>query len=214
VNVLDVGCNNGAGIRLYASNNFQTQNRRKVNYCGVDLNEVALKEAEANITPGKRYVEHAVFLRYDITQPWVWSPDGKFDVIWFTETIEHVPPSYAQHTLHEAFRVAAPGAMMLLSTPAPLGDYLVWPESHDHEFSREEMRRMIGAAGWTIVDEYGLNTNWQSGRKRLREFDRPLFDQYELLRKRIGGTLARTVMAALAPEVCDDLVYMCRKEER
>jgi 2-polyprenyl-3-methyl-5-hydroxy-6-metoxy-1,4-benzoquinol methylase len=213
VNVLDVGCNNGAAIRLYASSNFQTPNRRHVNYAGVDMNTRALEEARKNSPEGRGYVDRAVFLQADITRPWDWSPDGKFDIIWYTETIEHVPDYAAAWTLHEAWRVARPGAVMLLSTPAPLGDKLVWPESHDHEFTREEMRKMVADAGWTLEDEYGCSTNWQTGRRRLRELDLELFKQYELLRRRVGGTFARAFASALAPEVCDDLIYICRKEE-
>lgn len=210
VDVLDVGCNNGAAIRLYASQNFQTQRRKKIKYTGIDLNEKALADAEAN-RPKSKIVESADFLKHDFTTTWPF-PDNSFDALWYTEAIEHVPENTAQFTLHEAIRVLRPGGVMLLSTPAPFDpEKLVWPESHDHEFSREEMREMIDVAGFERFDEYGLNTNWTYGRKRLRELSLEKFHLYETLRSRLGGTIARTMIAALVPEVCDDLVHMCRK---
>jgi len=211
VDVLDVGCNNGAALRLYGSSNFQTQRRRRIRYLGLDLDEAALKNAAHNV-PSTSYIQSAVFECTDITQPWP-VDDESFDVIWYTEAVEHVPAEAAPHTLREAFRAARPGARMLLSTPAPFDpDVLVWPESHDHEFSREEMRAMIDAAGWRRVDEYGLNTNWTRGRRRLRWSRPEVFELYEVLRRRIGGSLARVAAAALAPEVCDDLVHVCVKD--
>lgn len=212
VDVLDIGCNNGSALRLYASQSFQTANRRPVNYVGVDLDERALEDARRNV-PTAACVRSAAYLRADVTKPWDWRADGSTDVIWYTEAVEHVPEDRAAHTLAEAFRVARPGCVMLLSTPAPFDPKtLVWPESHDHEFTREEMRKLIDDAGWRRVDEYGLNTNWTKGRRRLRDLDPTLFEVYEKLRRRLGPTMARTVAAALAPDACDDLVHVCVRE--
>lgn len=210
VDVLDVGCNNGAAIRLYASQNFQTPRRHRIAYTGVDLDAAALEKARANV-PRSRTVTSCDFHHMDITQAWPFADDS-FDVIWYTEAIEHVPEESAQFTLHEALRVVRPGGTMVLSTPAPFDpEKLVWPESHDHEFSREEIRGMIKTAGWLHTDEYGLNTNWTQGRVRLRTHAPETFKMYELLRRRLGGTIARTMVAALVPEVCDDLVHICRR---
>lgn len=209
-NVLDVGCNNAAALRMYFSSNFQTPRRRPLSYCGYDLSDKALVDARANV-PRSTMLRGVDLRLHDITERWP-ADDLNFDVIWYTETIEHVPADAALYTLHEAYRVARPGAIMLLSTPAPFdSNKLVWPDSHDHEFSREEMRDMIDRAGWRRVDEYGLNTNWSYGRRRLRELDPELFAIYEKLRGRLGGTIARTMVAALAPDVCDDLVHICVK---
>lgn len=211
VDVLDVGCNNGAALRLYASRNFQTHNRRPINYVGLDLDDRAITKARANVPRGSA-VASANFHHVDFTKPWDYLPDSTFDVIWYTEAIEHVPPERAPFTLEEALRVARPGAVMMISTPAPLEPgRLVWPESHDHEFTREELRAMIDSAGWTRVDEYGLNTNWTRGRSRLRSGYPDLFTQYEVLRRRLGGTVARMFTAALVPDICDDLVHICVK---
>lgn len=210
VDVLDVGCNNAAAARLYASQNFQTPRRRPVNYVGLDLDPQAVQKAR-DARPRSSVIRGYDVREVNITRRWPLD-DETFDVIWYTEAIEHVPPQDAQFTLHEAWRVARPGAVMLLSTPAPFDPAkLVWPESHDHEFSREEMRALLDAARWEFVDEYGLNTNWTRGRARLREQDPQLFQTYELLRTRLGGTIARTMVAALTPEVCDDLVHVRRK---
>lgn len=214
VRVLDVGCGNGAALRLWASKNFSTIARKcGIHYTGVDLFGPALKKARKNCPPvGKSYVMSAEFIDADITQEWDWAPDQHFDVIWYTEVIEHVPVECAQQTLAECAQKIRPGGSMLLATPAPRDGKLVWPQAHQHEFTEGEVRGMLKRTGWTIEDVWGCGVNWSKLRPVLRAQEPLVFDLYEKLRARISGPFARAAMQALLPTFCTDLCYRCRCE--
>jgi len=214
VKVLDVGCGNGAAIRLWASQNFSTIARKcGISYTGVDLFGPALKNARKNAPQvGKAYIHKVDFIDADISEDWDWAPENWFDVIWYTEVIEHVPVGCAQRTLENCARVIRPGGSMLLATPAPRDGKLVWPQAHLHEFTEAEVRGMLKRTGWTIEDVWGCGVNWSKLRPVLRKELSEDFQLYELLRGRIGGPFARAVMQALLPDFCTDLCYRCRYE--
>jgi len=211
VHVLDVGCSNGAAAVLYSSQTLETNGRKPIRYVGVDLHDASLAVARDVIVTSPSRVREVEVVRHDLTTPWPFEDDA-FDVVWYTETIEHVPAEYATYTLLEAARVTTPGGVMLMSTPAPLGDELVWPDSHDHEFTREEARHMLESTGWQVDDVWGVNVNWTQARKTLRREHPEWFDIYERLRVRIGAGVARAAMQAVLPTICDDLAWLCTKE--
>lgn len=208
IRVLDVGCNNGAALKLYTSPTMQTQKRKPIEYVGVDLSEVVLT---ANAPPAKCVVD-AVFHHADITDPWVWAEDDFFDVVWYTEVIEHVPPTKALFTLEECYRVTAAGGTLFLATPAPFDDKLVWPDSHDHEFTREETLKMLETSGWRLLDTWGVNTNWVQGGARLRRLHPEGAKLLDTLSRRMSPSFAHVVTQALYPDVCDDLAFFAIKD--
>lgn len=212
VDVLDVGCGNGAAIRLWASQNFSTIARKVgIRYTGLDMFKPALEEANKNNPVGKAYIHSCEFVFQDLSKKWSTVKDNSQDIIWFTEVIEHVPVNKAQHTVNECYRVARKYGKMMISTPAPLYDKLVWPEAHTHEFKREETEKMLLKAGWKILDVWGVGVNWSKAKKKLRVENRPAYDMYETLRNRVGPSFAKVAMQALHPEVCDDLCWLCEK---
>lgn len=213
VEVLDVGCANGAAASLYASQSFESQGRKPIHYTGIDLYQPALDEARSILNESPSRLRKVNLVHHDLTNPWPFK-DNMFDVLWYTEVIEHVPMHTASFTLVEAYRVCKPGGVMLLSTPAPLDDSLVWPDSHDHEFTREEMRGLLTSTGWNINDIWGTNVNWMTARKRLREHYPGWFDIYEKLRLRAGTTIAQVALQALIPDITDDLAWKCIKPKQ
>jgi len=109
--------------------------------------------------------------------------DGSFDVLYFTEVLEHVAIKPVVEVLRDMRRCARPGATLVLSTPnvnnisnvfALLnGQNIFWrPEifygsldRHNREFTPEEVREALLAAGFTIDHFYGFNchSNWRGG---------------------------------------------------
>lgn len=209
VKVLDIGCSNGAAYRLYTSKNFQSPGRKKIDYIGVDLDEKQLEYARTECAKiqSSRF-KHQIFFK-DITEPFDWLPEGWVpDVIWYTEVIEHVPRHLAHLTLINALAVSDSSTVMYLATPATLDGKLVWPESHDWEYTREEMAQVFDETGWSVKDMYGVDADWQVARKILRETNKPMFEMYEQIRKRVSSPFAAVVMQALCPEVCRDLAWI------
>lgn len=206
VNVLDVGCANACALSLYQSIGFSLPARARINYVGLDLDDVALASArERKVQPRNT----ARILKHDITTPWPLD-DGWADVIWYTEALEHVPVETAGFTLREAKRVLAPTGQMLVSTPAPRDGKMRWPDGHDHEFTREETAFLLADAGWKVEDIWGIGNRFGLEAKRVGG------DVYELYRKlhaRAGRALAGSVIGLLYPELADDLCWLCVKPE-
>lgn len=74
--------------------------------------------------------------------------DESFDLVAATDVIEHVAAE--QQALRELLRVAAPGAIMLLTVPAYMW---LWSEEdvnlhHQRRYTRRRLRQAVIAAGW------------------------------------------------------------------
>lgn len=209
--VLDAGCGTGASFKLMTHKTMQSQSRGVLEFWGVDGDEHAI--AQARQITARPSLGEARWLCANLAHDWTWAPDDYFDVVWYTETIEHLPAAKAEHSLRELRRCLAPDGRALLSTPTPFveGDF-VWPDSHDHEFTDAQVRQMVANAGLTVVDAWGVYANWTQARSRLRRDYPDWFIVYETLRRRGGPALAQTVMQLLVPPVCPNTVYLLSKE--
>jgi SAM-dependent methyltransferase len=208
VDVLDVGCGDGFMARLWASRNFSYMRReRGMRYCGMDLDKGVINQARSSVPRNRSCLPSARFIEHDICKKWPFS-GSRFDLVWYTEAVEHVPATKASFTIREAFRVLRRGGCCVLSTPAPLTEKLCWPEVHDHEFSRETTEKFIRNAGFEVLQTVGTGTNWHLNRKLVSLASK---DLYKRLRPRIGGALARAVVIALEPDAAEGLCWTMRK---
>jgi SAM-dependent methyltransferase len=93
-------------------------------------------------------------------------PEGHFDVVVASEILEHIPEP--QKLISEVYRVLRPGGLLWATTPNSrsvssrvLGAKwsAIGPPEHLHLFSRQGMKRMLGAAGFKYVrvNTEGLN---------------------------------------------------------
>lgn len=74
--------------------------------------------------------------------------DGSFDLIAATDVLEHIAAE--QEALRELWRVAAPGAALLLTVPAYMW---LWSEEdeklhHQRRYTRPRLRQAVEGAGW------------------------------------------------------------------
>jgi len=77
-------------------------------------------------------------------------PDASFDLLVATDVIEHVDDDEA--ALRELRRVAAPGARLLITTPAYRWLWSAHDDEHQHKrrYTRRALLRRARAAGWSI----------------------------------------------------------------
>jgi SAM-dependent methyltransferase len=117
-----------------------------------------------NARNGARYPFHVD--RFDIEGPFPYE-DGRFDVVIFTEVIEHLSRDPLQ-TLSEINRITKPGGYLLLSTPNCAsvrsvlrilrgGNPNIYPvyqrrpstDRHNHEYVPWEVRELLKLCGFT-----------------------------------------------------------------
>lgn len=115
VDILDIGC----GIGLLGK-----ELRRKGNkVSGVDISRFSIEKAKKNLD--------AAFV-CDIQNEKLPFPEGTFDVVLFTEVIEHLP--FPEKTMIEISRVLRHGGFAVITTP----NFLVWSNRIHMLFGRFE----------------------------------------------------------------------------
>jgi SAM-dependent methyltransferase len=141
--------------------------------------------------------------------------DGSMDALFAGELIEHLPdPRPAVLGFHRALR---PGGTLILTTPnrlrlANVADGSERPYGPDHlsELSYDELRALLGEAGFEVLEATGLHLelflNWFSPLPKLdrlqRRWNRPWA---------IPVMRAMLAAGALAPRYAVDLVFVARK---
>lgn len=127
--ILDAGCGTGGNLQRYASMGEAS---------GVDPSPEAVRFCHER---GFESVERAGLERLPFA-------DGSFDLIAATDVLEHIAAE--GEALRELWRVAAPGAALLLTVPAYMW---LWSEEdeklhHQRRYTRPGLRRAVEGAGW------------------------------------------------------------------
>jgi 2-polyprenyl-3-methyl-5-hydroxy-6-metoxy-1,4-benzoquinol methylase len=133
--------------------------------------------------PSAEWLQRLNVLEHDFEQAPLPFADHSFDVIFFTEVLEHIAIKPVIDVLRDIRRCARPGGTLVLSTPnvnnisnvfALLkGQNIFWrPEMfygsldrHNREYTPDEVKEALLAAGFTIEHFYGFNchSNWRGG---------------------------------------------------
>jgi 2-polyprenyl-3-methyl-5-hydroxy-6-metoxy-1,4-benzoquinol methylase len=133
--------------------------------------------------PSAEWLERLNIVEHDFEKAPLPFADGSFDVVFFTEVLEHIAIKPVIEVLRDIRRCARPGATLVLSTPnvnnisnifALLrGQNIFWrPEMfygsldrHNREYTPAEVKEAIEEAGFIIKHMYGFNchSNWRGG---------------------------------------------------
>ncbi len=93
--LLDIGCNEGRGLRIYESNGFQAE--------GLELNEKAAQKARS-----KGFTVHAALIEE-------FQPAKPYDVVVLSHVLEH--SLHPKEMLRQAARILKPGGQVWVSCP-------------------------------------------------------------------------------------------------
>lgn len=115
--VLDLGCGFGKTTKpLY-------ETARDASVIGVDLSAPCLKVAAQDAA--KAQARNVRFLQRDAAKTGL--PDASVDVVTSTMLLHEMPPAHVRATLAEAYRVLAPGGLMIhLDFLPPDDEFLAW----------------------------------------------------------------------------------------
>jgi hypothetical protein len=124
--------------------------------------------------------------------------DGAFDLVYSGQSIEHVTEAEAGHVLAEVRRVLRPGGHLALDTPngriTRLQQTGFIDADHEVEYTAAELDRMLGAAGFEIVERRGLNYVGEAAARGVFDWDEA----------------ARNTGVFAEAEDCYLLAYVCR----
>lgn len=139
--VLDVGCWSGQYARL------AIKLAKKV--CGIDPSHEA-------IGLGKKLVPKVEFKIGSVLN--IPYPNNQFDVVVFSEVIEHIPKGTEKQSLNEIIRVLKPNGTLILSTPNahPLSillDPAYFLINHRH-YQQRMMENLITSQGLTLKKSF------------------------------------------------------------
>lgn len=164
--VLDLGCSPGHLAMALVRAGFQVS--------GLDLNDLW----RVKYAPGwadKLNVRHA-----NIEQEPIPAPDNSYDLVMFTEVLEHIAVTDPKAILAEIRRVLRIGGRLILSTPnvANIGNVLAlirgenifWPppifygstDRHNREYTPAEVGALLERSGFDTYEIGYMNTwsNW------------------------------------------------------
>ena len=164
--ILDVGCSPGHLAMALVKAGFEVQ--------GIDLNPLWL----AKYAPG--WPERLRITHTNIEQDPMPFPSESFDLVIFTEVLEHIAITDPCVILGEIRRVLRPGGRMILSTPnvANLsnvvaliqGENVFWPpeifygsvDRHNREYAPYELLQLVERAGFAehALDYMNTWSNW------------------------------------------------------
>jgi len=77
----------------------------------------------------------------------------KKDAVVFSEVIEHLPPTEVLFVLREFHNVLSRDGILILTTPTPSEDEMVWPDCHDQEYTRRQIHEFLVESGFEVITE-------------------------------------------------------------
>jgi glycosyltransferase involved in cell wall biosynthesis/2-polyprenyl-3-methyl-5-hydroxy-6-metoxy-1,4-benzoquinol methylase/GT2 family glycosyltransferase len=150
---------------------------------GFELTCINLNAEYRKFYPSRDWLDRLNVREHDFEQAPLPFADESFDAVFFTEVLEHVAIRHPRQVLADFWRLLRPGGQLILSTPNVCnvsnvvallnGTNIFWPpelfygslDRHNREFTPDEVREVLAAAGFADVQMYGINcwSNWRQG---------------------------------------------------
>jgi 2-polyprenyl-3-methyl-5-hydroxy-6-metoxy-1,4-benzoquinol methylase len=174
-----------------------------LHFAGFHPTGVNLNELWRATYPSADWFDRLEVLEHDVEKERLPFPDARFEIVLFTEILEHVAVSDPTIVLSDLRRVLVPGGLLILSTPnvcnisnilaLARGINVFWPvdrfygglDRHNREYTPAEVRSVVEAAGFRILSLYGINAdnNWRMGAEVMAyDVVSKLGDRHPLLR--------------------------------
>jgi len=133
-----------------------------------------------------------------------------FDLVVYTASIEHMQPSDQKKSLVACNQLCTPKGQMYLTFPVTHGvsGYDTQYKAHVYEPSMPEIHEWLSVAGWKVVRRFGWLVKTHSFRKRL---DPKRLKTAEYIYSMMPRPLALVMVAALFPDVADEVALLCVK---
>lgn len=142
-------------------------------------------------------------------------PIRGFDLIIYTQSIEHMHPNAGHASLEQCTRLAADGCRLILSgpnTPPDQDGYDTRYRAHVYEWKRQELLDALQATGWTVEREWGLTI----GKRALdaHTAGTELASALAILQDCVPNEWLMPVLAPLFPEACDEIAILATRHSQ
>ena len=134
-NVLDVGFSNANVAKMIT--------KKKVNYFGIDYNEVMVKEAQSK----KLSVKVC-----DIGKDKIPFKDNFFDLVFASHVIEHIETKEQLHFFKELSRVVKPGGKILVFAPTPFNLFFWDDETHVRPCTHWQLKYLAEDFDFKVIE--------------------------------------------------------------
>jgi len=216
--VLDVCCGRGLMLPL-----LRRHAKGIASYCGVDIAPRNATFMRKRVTDGKplsvstdAYYGFLVrFVEANVAEMSKKLRKNYFDVIIYTSALEHMHYDDGLASLHECRKVIKPNGLMILTcprTPEDKDGYDTQYRAHVYEWKRSEIYGGLHAAGFTVVDEWGLTANIRDMQKAAAEWSPMVASILERLRNCIPREWLTAMLAPLFTDVAKEVAFLVKPQ--
>lgn len=220
--LLDVCCGRGLMLPL-----LRFHAKELGSYTGIDIKRSNATWLKRRVTTGEPYpdgrdayypwptffvegnVAHAE--RHLVEQVDEYQP-MRYDRIIYTAAIEHMHRDDGQASLHECRKLAADGALMLLTcpnTPEDQDGYDTRYRAHVYEWKLSELRAGLADAGWDVERVWGVDAGMRTITEAWRAQGLPT-GLLESLRQGVPSDWLAAALAPMAGEQASEVAILAR----
>jgi SAM-dependent methyltransferase len=138
-----------------------------------------------------------------------------FNLIIYTQSIEHMHPHAGWASLNRCAELAAPGCRLILSgpnTPEGQDGYDARYRAHVYEWKRQELLDALQATGWRVQRQWGLTLSRKHAEQLMA--DSALATVWDVLSRSVPSEWLLPVLAPLFPEACDEIAIQAVREDQ
>lgn len=209
--VLDVCCGRGLLLPM-----LRYQRKDIGAYVGVDIKQENAIYRAKRVTDGKAidgdYYPFPVSFVQANAAEMADHLDGRFQMIVYTSSIEHMHKEMGQASLHQCREVAADDAVMILTcpnTPEKQDGYDTQYRAHVYEWKRSELLQGLADAGWKVITEYGLLHSKKALEQELDAVG--MGSMFRRVAKFVPGEWLIPVFSPMFPRSAKEIGFICRR---
>lgn len=202
--ILDIGCGADLPLVRILYQAIQSTSLKNQRYVGVDLNRLP--------TCGNQHVQ--LFEEFNFVTRWRELPyQQEYGLVIHLEVLEHMHPRNGLRFLRACREVLRPGGMMIMSTPCYDGQHHA--ANHIHEYTTDELIKLLTRVGFTIEHRFGTFINMVELNKAQAGLTTAEQKAVGVLLPRLRGYFddhaLSCFLAPLLPEASRNNLWVCRR---
>lgn len=201
INILEVGCGHIHFLRTF----YKSFIARKTDYInkfvGVDLDENAVEYVNSRYEKLLNICNARIY-NLDITGGLPESLEKCFDLIIYSEVMEHLPKDKVQFVMNELSRVLNRDGVIMFSTPNGSATNSVLPKDHVYEYNITEVQDCIEGAGLIYRYRTGIYMKLPNIRPSIKETE-----AFKTLQRKFDKRFLSMIMSSFCTEESNNILW-------